>query len=335
VLGVRNNRQIPYMAEHDVDFGRFSVYENGTWSQKTSKTIGYALSNWKWDVIILQRGASENTVWNESISNFYQHLLDYIKEHSVIGGVNYTPKIYFNSGIADAYGDNGRSTQINVTNNIMSSANAQKAEYGIDIIPTAVAVQYARATCLKDTGNYEKHDMAIDSQHLDAGIGQYVTGCTVFEKIVGDFFNMSCRELAYYPTDSDITLGKRDPGDYFTPITDYYSRIAKQCAMLAVMDGEYITEQAAALTAKYGTLPSTFTITNNLTGCTNSNPATSIGSDEVYMTTLNVISGSMQSVVVTMGETDITSSVYTAHEGYYAIRIGVITGNIVITASAS
>ena len=339
-LGLYSSRpevQIPYMADHDVAFAMFAVYENGAFSQKTSKTVGYALSHWKWDVIILQRGASENTKWNESISNFYQHLLEYIQEHSVIDGVNYTPKIYFNSGIANAITAGGRNTQINNTNNIMASAKAQKAEYGIDIIPTAVAVQYARATCLKDTGIWENyHDMAIDSQHLDAGVGQYVTGCTVFEKIVGDFFNMSVRELGYYPTDNDIRLGKRVATDYFTPITDYYSSIAKQCAMLAIMDGEYVADHAAYLTSKYSSLPSSYTITNVLTGCTNSNQASSVGSDEVYMTTLIPDSGlTIQSVTVTMGGNDITSSVYAVYDGYYAIRIGVVSGDIVITVTAS
>ena len=334
----RPARQIPYMADHDVAFGRFAVYENGAWSTKSTTTISYALSEYQWDAIILQRGATEDW-WNENTSGFYQHLLDYIKEHCD----GYTPKIYFNSGIADATKAVDKTAQIGDTNTLINTAKQQKAEYGIDIIPTAVAVQYARMTCLKNTGygwmsgGTTYHDMSSDTQHLDTGIGQYVTGCTVFEKIVGDFFNMSVRELAYYPVYADVSGNVVNEGSqYFTAITDYYSRIAKQCAMLAVMDGEYVADHAAALTAKYASLPSTYTITNTLTGCTNSNTATSVGSDEVYMTTLTPNSGlTIQSVTVEMGENDVTSSVYATYEGYYAIRIGVISGNIVITASAS
>lgn len=329
--------QIPYMADNDVAFDRFAVFENGAWTTKTTKTVAYALGLYDWDIIILQRGASEDD-WNDSLANFYQHLLNYIKDNC-----DYTPRIYFNSGIADA-----RSTLSNClsdTNTIMTTAMQQYAEFGIEVIPTAVAVQYARSTCLKETGQTLGSDptykmMAADSQHLDTGVGQYVTACCVFEKIVKDVFNMSVRELKYLPVYSDVAnnvVPNNTGSTYFTPITDYYSRIAKTCAALAVIDKVYNADTKTMLAARYGSLPSTYNITYNLTGCTLDVEDATIDSDEVFMAKLTLSDGyTMPSggVVVTMGGVDITSSVYATHDGYYAIRIGEISGDIVITATA-
>lgn len=328
--------QIPFLAENDGNFSRFAIYD-GEWTIVPSqRSIKYALNEYKWDVIILQRGASENTKWNEEMANYFQNLLDYIKNNC-----DYNPRIYFNSGIANANNTDDKSSQVLQTKAIMTSAKKMKGEFGIDIIPTGIAVQYARATCLHNIGSYT--DMASDSQHLDTGVGQYVTGCTVFDKIVRDFFNLDIRELDYLPAYSDVANNVVNSGsEYFTPITNYYSRIAKTVAALAVQEEEYIEETATMLHERYGSLPVSYTITNTLAGCRNQNNAMSINSDEVYMTTLDVDSGkTMQSVVVTMDGVDVTSSVYIGsyQQGgitiiYHAIRIGKVTGDIVITAVA-
>lgn len=328
--------QIPFLAENDGNFGRFAIYD-GEWTiVQSPRSIKYALNEYKWDVIILQRGASENTKWDEEMANYFQNLLDYIKNNC-----DYTPRIYFNSGIANANNTDDKSSQVLQTKAIMTSAKKMQSEFGIDIIPTCIAVQYARATCLHNIGSYT--DMASDSQHLDTGVGQYVTGCTVFDKIVRDFFNLDIRELDYLPVYSDVANNVVNGGSkYFTPITDYYSRIAKTVAALAVQEEEYIEETATMLHERYGSLPISYTITNTLAGCRNPNNAMSINSDEVYMTTLDVDSGkTMQSVVVTMDGVDVTSSVYIGsyQQGgitiiYHAIRIGKVTGDIVITAVA-
>lgn len=328
--------QIPYMAEHDVPFGSFALFTNGAWGSATPRTVAHALDLYAWDVIILQRGASENTAWDAAMSNFFQDVLDYIRDNA-----QNTPRIYFNSGIANATLNN-KPNQITQTNNIMSSANVMRSEFGIDIIPTAVAVQYARATCLDACGVYG--DMASDTQHLDTGVGQFVTGCAVFEKVCKDMFNMSIRELDYLPIYSDVSGNVVNSGaQFFTPITDYYAEIGKTVAALAVQDGEYKAGTASALSAKYGALPTTYGITNVLTNCTTDNPDASIASNEPYMAVLTADTGfEITDVTVTMGGIDVTSDVYVpgwSQSGivhvYHTIRIGVVTGHIVITATAS
>ena len=75
----------------------------------------------------------------------------------------------------------------------------------------------------------------------------------------------------------------------------------------------------------------TKSITNNLTGCTTSNSATSVAVNESYSATITPNSGyTLTTLTVTMGGVDITS---TAVSGS-TISIASVTGNVVITAFA-
>lgn len=75
-------------------------------------------------------------------------------------------------------------------------------------------------------------------------------------------------------------------------------------------------------------VPSYFTITNNLTNVTNNNTTTSIEEGKPYTATLTPTGTSINSVTVTMGGVDITSSAYSNG----VISIASVTGDIVITA---
>ena len=75
-----------------------------------------------------------------------------------------------------------------------------------------------------------------------------------------------------------------------------------------------------------------YSVTNNLTNCTNSNSAIEVVGGESYSATISANSGyELSSVVVTMGGTDITSSAVSGG----TISIVNVTGNIVITAVAT
>lgn len=72
-------------------------------------------------------------------------------------------------------------------------------------------------------------------------------------------------------------------------------------------------------------------ITYNLTNVTSSNTAATVEDGQSYTTTLTIAEGyEFETVVVTMGEEDITSNVYSSG----TIEIETVTGNVVITASA-
>lgn len=76
----------------------------------------------------------------------------------------------------------------------------------------------------------------------------------------------------------------------------------------------------------------TYTVQNNLTNATNSNGTTIVKQGDSYSANIAATSGyKIDSVVVTMGGTDVTSSVYSNGK----ITIGNVTGNIVITVVAS
>ena len=77
----------------------------------------------------------------------------------------------------------------------------------------------------------------------------------------------------------------------------------------------------------------TYSVTNTLSNVTNSNDATSVNADGVYLAALAPTSGyTMDSVTVTMDGTDVTSTAYNTENG--VIYISTLTGDIVIVASA-
>lgn len=76
----------------------------------------------------------------------------------------------------------------------------------------------------------------------------------------------------------------------------------------------------------------TYTITNNLSNCSTSNSTTSITRGSTYRATISANSGyTMNNITVTMGGTNITSSVVSGN----TINITNVTGNVVITATTT
>lgn len=100
----------------------------------------------------------------------------------------------------------------------------------------------------------------------------------------------------------------------------------------------YTTDQSANITSlvsalSSGNTPTTthYTITNTLTKCTNNNINTSVAENTSYIATITPNNGyKLDTVTVTMGGVDVTSTVYNNGK----ITINSVTGNIVITATA-
>lgn len=83
-----------------------------------------------------------------------------------------------------------------------------------------------------------------------------------------------------------------------------------------------------------GETPSTYTVTQTLENVSSSNGGTSVQAGTAYTTTLTAADGyTLDTVTVTMGGVDITSTAWDADTG--AVSINAVTGDIVITASAS
>ncbi len=76
----------------------------------------------------------------------------------------------------------------------------------------------------------------------------------------------------------------------------------------------------------------TYTVTNNLTNCTTNNSAASVTEGASYSATISPNSGyDMNSITVTMGGADITSSAVSGN----IITVNNVTGNIIVTANAT
>ena len=123
---------------------------------------------------------------------------------------------------------------------------------------------------------------------------------------------------------------------------------AKTLLQTILQNAVYTTDQSANITALMSALGSTesggssggdtptaktYTITNNLTNCTNSNVSTSIDENSNYIATITANSGytlANATVTVTMGGTNITSTAYNDSK----ISIAKVTGDIIITIKA-
>ena len=119
---------------------------------------------------------------------------------------------------------------------------------------------------------------------------------------------------------------------------------AKNLLQTILQNALYTSNQSANIIALMSALGSgesggdtptvkTYTITNNLTHCSNSNSIRSVNENSNYAATITPSEGytlTDASVTIVMGGTDITSTVY--NNG--TINIASVTGNIVITATA-
>lgn len=119
---------------------------------------------------------------------------------------------------------------------------------------------------------------------------------------------------------------------------------AKNLLQTILQNAVYTTNQNANITALMSALGSTesggdtptiktYTITNKLTNCTNSNISTSVDENSNYVATISPSNGYTLTgaiVSVTMGGIDITSTVYSNG----TINIAKVTGNIIITANS-
>lgn len=121
---------------------------------------------------------------------------------------------------------------------------------------------------------------------------------------------------------------------------------AKNLLQTILQNAVYTTNQSANITALISALGNneggggdtptvkTYTITNNLTHCSNSNTSTSVNENSNYAATITPAEGytlTDASVSITMGGVDITSTAY--NNG--SINIASVTGNIAITITAT
>ena len=120
--------------------------------------------------------------------------------------------------------------------------------------------------------------------------------------------------------------------------TDGISATARNLLITILRNGVYSSDQKAnitdlktALGGSDAPVVKSYAITNTLTNCTTNNAVTSVTDGDSYTATLTAADGyALNSVVVTMGDTDITSTAYSGS----VITIASVTGDVSIVATA-
>lgn len=141
---------------------------------------------------------------------------------------------------------------------------------------------------------------------------------------------------------SDDTLDSLKP--YLVVTATYSDSSTEELASTAYTLSGTLTVGTSTITATYYGKTDTFSVTvsapvqhyaivNNLTHVASSNPTVTVDENDSFATSLGVQTGyTLQSVSVTMGGVDVTSTVY--NSGTQSISITAVTGNVVITATA-
>ena len=161
---------------------------------------------------------------------------------------------------------------------------------------------------------------------LRNALSVYERSITRFSDVVCQFTVQNGNQISY-----DI-LEVSDNPDPTPRVERSITRFKEVVCEFVVIDGTDV--HAYELEPVYADITggTTYTITNNLTNVSNSNAAASIGDGDPYTATLTADAGyAIDSVVVTMGGVDVTAEAYDNGD----ISIAAVSGNIVITASAS
>jgi len=221
----------------NTDFAQLSLhFGNTSWIKQNEgvtggRTVEVAITMYDWDIIILQRGAFQSNTWTTEQKEAMFYVIDYINSKTLNN-----PEIMFNSGFSLPINTSTNYTrQDQIDRSILINATAKLAEKDLffEVIPTNTAVQNARNTILKNYGTRVDKDIARDETHLDAGIGTYVTGCVMFEKIIKPRFNISIRNMNLIPSRARVN-GLINTVPAFTVVTEDMARVAKLCAISAV-----------------------------------------------------------------------------------------------------
>lgn len=213
----------------------YKKFNNGAWHENIpNMTILKMLQDEEWDIISIQRSAAEDRYWNDSHTHNLETILNYIKDNC-----SYTPQIVFNSGFADTYSIDNRGDQQQETEDIWTSVQYVKENYGIDIIPMAPILQLLRNNDeLAAQGKYTM--LSHDSQHLDLGIGMYASGCICYDFFLKGRFGMKVTDTTYLPTAEDMIPFWYEESK-FTPIEEKYA------SMIREIVGDYYTKQTTGI----------------------------------------------------------------------------------------
>lgn len=194
----------------------------------------------------------------------------------------------------------------------------------VDENGVVTSVDYGTATIMANTGSVSATCAVTVAQVTLTGIDAVFTqgGATIYNNDSLDTLKQYLVVTATYSDGSTEVLADED-------YTLSGTLTVGTATITATYEGE--TDTFNVTVTQY--VPH-YAIVNNLTHVQSSNPTVSVEENDSFATSLGVQIGyAMQSVSITMGGVDITSSAY--DEDTRAISIAAVTGNVVITAVAA
>lgn len=218
----------------------FNSKESNLW-QTTSADLDAMLEYTDWDVISIQRAASERGIWDNTKAANLQIIIEYLQNKTK----NYNPKIIFNSLFAYPSFSTDKTDQLQDTESIITTCQQIQEQFGLEIIPTAVAVQNARMTKMIAHGSVSQiiPDLAEDDMHLDTGVGSYVCGALLYEYLIGSKYSKSILTNSYIPSLSDVSsMGIFQQSAYTQPTPEDII-ISKYAAMMACRNQKEVNAQ--------------------------------------------------------------------------------------------
>ena len=223
-------------------YKEFNEEEAVGWKPKAVSLKMSSLLDKEWDVICLQRSASDDETWTVEQSSAFGSILDFILNYCESNRLK-KPRLLFNSGFADSNSD--KDDRIIHTSAIMKSAKMMRDEYGVEIVPTAMALANARITYLKDIGAYTH--LCYDSQHLDYGIGCWVASACLFESIMRPAGKSIVPCYGYGSQSEQFNLNIYSTERNYTEPTTEMMDVAKDCVLSAFIDDEHLNLNLAKI----------------------------------------------------------------------------------------
>ncbi len=194
------------------------IYENGTWTHNTGKTLEEGITYADWDYISLQQASGSSG----QLSTYapLQKLMDYVREKAT------NPNMKFIWNMTWAYQQNSthsdfpnyKSDQMTMYNAIVEAVQKKVATKDFFmIIPNGTAVQNARTSSVGD-------HLTRDGFHLSYDLGRYIAGLTIVHALTGEDIS----DIEYKPSGVGSKLQK----------------IAIESAMNAVANPYEVTQSA-------------------------------------------------------------------------------------------
>ena len=221
--------------KQSLPYKEFKEEENAGWTPRAFSLQMSSLLDKEWDVICLQRSAYDDETWTTEQSTAFGFILEYIFDYCKNNGLQ-KPRILFNSGFADA--DSDQDNKLKHTSAIIKSAKMMKEEFGIEIVPTAMALANARITYLKNIG--ANTHLCYDSQHLDYGIGCWVASACLFESIMRPLGESIEACYGYGSQIEQLNLSSFSTSKNYTEPTIKTMAVAKSCVLSAFVDDEHL-----------------------------------------------------------------------------------------------